>query len=217
MSSEEDDPTVLKYGPNITLQIVGLIIFVIGMFFTFIFLGNLYPIVAVDVTLLFKNPLVFLISLLPAIIGLSWGYWWMTSGGVGLTFTPRMFIHRRFFGRDEFKWPELNDRFELVVRSSQPEVKGRKGSEAWDVEMRYKAKDKTKTTTVSFPEIKNGFDVTRLFRGLQEKINAVPKDKRIETSMLVGQTQTIVFEIRRKSVRELQKEQSQGKRPRRRK
>ena len=143
----------------------------------------------------------------------SIGIWLLASGAESLKITKSSVIHNKLFSRKTYSWKEINDEFTILIRSSQPEIKGRRGFESWQVELHLQKQNIPKKIKISIPKIKNENDVVLFLRRVRKITTAEPEGQReISTSFITGKNQRISFKIPRKKVKDLLRDQKKGKR-----
>jgi hypothetical protein len=128
-----------------------------------------------------------------------------------LRITPHSLEYKKFWGAEILPWKNYGDKFILLIRSSQPQFRGKRGPEAWQLEIILTDRETKKDKKIDIPDINTEADIVLFIRKLRTIAHAEPVGTRkIEQKLITGKNQRINFIIERKSVKEAQIEQSKG-------
>ena len=199
----------LSYGPNKKSLFLGVAIFLVGLFILFqiilvVIVTILDPEFSITdaIQIMLNDP----ITIITGALLLSIGVWLSASGAEAIIITDSYLEHKKLFSKTLHYWKDTNDEFNLLIRSSQPTMKGRKGIEAWQVEIHITDRKIENKSKISIPSINNEKEVVLFIRNLRRIVNAEPVGHReINEKLITGKNQKISFKINHTSVKELSK------------
>ncbi|MFW9928490.1 MAG: hypothetical protein ACFFD1_03780 [Candidatus Thorarchaeota archaeon] len=200
----------IKYGPNKPTTFIGIAFLIVGIFIlgqlpAFIFLTLIDN--SFNIGTIFTSLVENWFQILLSIFLLIMAYWFLDSGSESLVLSNRLLIHKKFFFSHEYFWRDQNKNFFVLIRSSQPELRGRRGLEAWQVEIHLKSRNNNEEIKINVPDMKKEADIVLFLRYLKKYSKSEFVGHRdIDYSIITGKNQRIEFEIQRKSVKELQKD-----------
>ncbi|OLS16503.1 MAG: hypothetical protein HeimC3_54460 [Candidatus Heimdallarchaeota archaeon LC_3] len=217
MSSKKvkDAKNEASYGPDKRTLYIGLAIFLVGtfifsqflIFVTALIIDNTFSLEEV-IQVIINDPITIILGIILLLIGA----WLSASGAEAITITNSYLEHKKFLSTTVHYWKEKKDDFTLLIRSSQPTIKGRKGLEAWQVEIQFIDKKNDGKSRISIPSISNEKEVVLLIRNIRRIVKAEPVGRRdVNEKLITGKNQKISFKIDRNSVKDLSRRKKKEK------
>lgn len=201
----------VSYGPNKRSLYIGFVIFLVGIFIL------IQVLLVVTVTIfdpefsyedviqvIINDPITVILGIILFLTGI----WLSASGAEAITITNSYLEHKKFFSKTVHYWKEKKEEFTILIRSSQPTMKGRKGIEAWQVEIQFIDEKSDSKSRISIPSLSNEKEVVLFIRNIRRIVKADPIGHReVNEKLITGKNQKISFKIGRNTA----KNSSRGK------